>query len=108
MPLTVLTKVTPFEKLNGKAPTYDTLKPFGCTYFASTLNKKRSKFDPRADMLVFIGYAQSQKRYKLFNLKPKQVFMSRDVCFHEKLFPPSHNDTDYAQQFFCQQQIANF
>ena len=101
MPLKVLNKAKPFEKLNGKAPTYDMFEPFGCLCFASTLNKERSKFDPRADMCVFIGYAQSQKGYKLFNLKTKQVFVSRDVCFHKKFFPfHQNNNTDSTQQFF--------
>nr|XP_011468459.1 PREDICTED: vegetative cell wall protein gp1-like [Fragaria vesca subsp. vesca] len=44
---------------------------------------------------IFIGYPFGQKGYKLFDLSTKKVFTSRDVKFHETIFPyssiqPSH------------------
>ncbi|RVW71516.1 Retrovirus-related Pol polyprotein from transposon TNT 1-94 [Vitis vinifera] len=35
----------------------------------------------------FIGYPVGQKAYKLFDLSTKKVFTSRDVKFHEDIFP---------------------
>ena len=36
---------------------------------------------------VFIGYPQRIKAYKLYDIEHKRVFISRDVVFHEIIFP---------------------
>lgn len=41
----------------------------------------------RARAYVFLGYPPGMKGYKLFDLHSKEVFVSRDVIFHESLFP---------------------
>ena len=43
--------------------------------------------DYRAMPSIFIGYPVGQKAYKLFDLSTKKVFTSRDVKFHEDIFP---------------------
>ncbi|KAK4399873.1 Retrovirus-related Pol polyprotein from transposon RE1 [Sesamum angolense] len=40
--------------------------------------------------VCFIGYAQGQKGYKLYDLEHHSVFVSRDVTFHENYFPYKH------------------
>ena len=36
---------------------------------------------------VFMGYLTNMKAYKLYDLHTKQFFISRDVIFHEQVFP---------------------
>lgn len=92
MPLHALNKLIPYELMYGFRPNYDTLKTFGCLCFVSTLNKERSKIQPRAFACVFLGYAPTQKGYKVYNLQTKVVFVSRDVKFFEKFFPFRNKD----------------
>ena len=83
----ILNNKSPFEKLYGKIPSYEHLKVFSCLCFASTLIHDRTKFDPRFVPCVFLGYPFGVKGYKLRNQFTKRIFISRDVLFHETIFP---------------------
>ena len=87
LPSSILTNKTPFEKLYNKPPSFVHSKVFGCLCFASTLSHNKSKFDPRSIPYVFLGFPFGVKGYKLLNLATKKTFVSRDVTFHETVFP---------------------
>ena len=87
LPSPILNNKSPFEKLYGKIPSYEHLKVFGCLYFASTLIHHRTKFDPRSVPCVILGYSFGVKGYKFLNLFTKRIFISKDVIFHETIFP---------------------
>ncbi|XP_075103731.1 uncharacterized protein LOC142178299 [Nicotiana tabacum] len=83
----LLLKLSPYEKLHGTPPTYEHLKSFGCLCFATSSKVGRNKFQSRAISSLFLGYPYGKKGYKLLNLSNFSIFYSRDVVFHEHVFP---------------------
>lgn len=86
-PSKVLEYKTPYEILYNSKLNYQSLKCFGCLCFASTLSVHRAKFKPRDVSCVFLGYPYRKKGFKLLSLQTKKNFVSRDVIFHENIFP---------------------
>lgn len=87
LPIRLLKMQSPYERIYHRASTYDHIKSFGSLCYASTLQHGRDKFSTRAVACAFLGYPMGKKAYKLLNLEIKQVFFSRDVTFHENVFP---------------------
>nr|GEY56752.1 uncharacterized mitochondrial protein AtMg00810-like [Tanacetum cinerariifolium] len=97
IPSYVLQNKTPYEMLLKKFLEYSNLRVFRC--FAVAVNPSRiaDKFAPRGVLCVFLGYPAHQKGYKLYNLLTRSSFVSRDVVFHEHIFP---FDESSSQKFF--------
>lgn len=87
LPSTVLQFKTPHELIYHEAPDYNILKAFGCLAFASNHKPSTDKFAPRGIPCVFIGYPAHNKGYKLLDLTTMETFITRDVVFHEHVFP---------------------
>ncbi|XP_075473458.1 uncharacterized protein LOC142504488 [Primulina tabacum] len=85
-PTPLLANKTPYEVIFKKAPTFDHIKVLGCLCYATNLRPSH-KFDVRAVPYVFLGFPPHQKGYKLLNPSTNQFIVSRDVIFHEDIFP---------------------
>lgn len=68
LPTPILQYKSHFELLLHSSPSYDHLRTFGCLCFASTLQRSRTKFDPKACACVFLQYAFGIKCYKLLDI----------------------------------------
>ncbi|XP_075491077.1 uncharacterized protein LOC142529422 [Primulina tabacum] len=85
MPTSILANKSPYEFLFHKKPDYDHLRVFGSLCYAH--DKPRDKFSPRAHRCIFLGYPHGKRGYKVYNLEKQKLLVSRDVIFHEKIFP---------------------
>ncbi|GMJ13708.1 hypothetical protein HRI_005040000 [Hibiscus trionum] len=87
LPSMFLDNKSPYELLFYKVPDYSHLRNIGCLCFVSTLASKRDKFSPRALSGVLLGYVPGVKGYKVFVISTKKIVVSRDVIFHESIYP---------------------
>ena len=85
-PSILLDNKTPFELLCGHAPNFDVLRVFGCLCFAHNQRAKGNKFAPHGRRCIFVGYPNGKKGWKLFDLDTEEIFVSRNVVFHENEF----------------------
>ena len=53
----------------------------------STTKQGRDKFQPKALPCVFLRYPYGKKAYKVMDLEKHKIYTSRDVVFHETIFP---------------------
>lgn len=67
----------------GKSVSYSHLKVFGCKAFVHVSKEHRSKLDDRAIQYIFLGYADEEFGYRLWDSEKKKSVRSGDMVFHE-------------------------
>ncbi|CAH9146720.1 unnamed protein product [Cuscuta epithymum] len=78
---------TPYEILHGVSPDFSHIRVFGCLCYAHNIYSRGDKFSPRSRRGVFVGYPTGKKGWKIYDWATGEIFVSRDVIFHEDEFP---------------------
>ncbi|KAJ3691578.1 hypothetical protein LUZ61_020742 [Rhynchospora tenuis] len=83
-PTASLENMTPQEAWCGVKPAVSHLKVFGSVAYAHIPNQRRTKLDDKSKKLIFIGYDERSKAYKLIDPATNKIHISRDVQVNEE------------------------
>ena len=73
-----------FEVWYGRKPNISFLWTFGCVGHIRKMKPILTKLEDRSTPMVFSGYAEGTKAYRLYDQRGDKVLVSRDVVFDEK------------------------
>ena len=74
----------PFEAWYGRKPSVSFLQTFGCISHVRKMKLILTKLEDKSTPIVFLGYAEGTKAYRLYDPRGDKVLVSRDVVFDEK------------------------
>jgi hypothetical protein len=77
---------SPYELWTGKKPSVSHIRVFGCDAFMHVKDSDRTKMDNKSIESIMIGYSDYYRGYKLYSIKNRKVYYSRDVVFDEQSF----------------------
>lgn len=75
------------EAWTGRNPRISHLKVFGSLAYVWILDAKHSKLDSKSQKLMFIGYSDNHKAYRLIDVDIDHLMFSRNVVFDEEWGP---------------------
>lgn len=78
---------TPEEVWSKKRPDLKNLRTFGCRVLVHISDQKRTKWQPKAEEFIFVGYCEYSKGYRVVHPRTKTLKKARDVTFFENIFP---------------------
>ena len=82
-PSMALVDKTPYDAWDGKNPSLEHFKVFGCEAFLDVPKEKRRKLASKSEKCIFIRYKDGVKGYKLWNPVTRKIVYNRDVIFIE-------------------------
>jgi hypothetical protein len=86
---------TPYELWHGTKPDISTLRVFGSLAYAHIPDELRQKLDVKADVMMFVGYSDQSKAYRLYDPVNKTIVIRRDViCDEGKLGIPQNEQSE--------------
>lgn len=77
--------MTPEEKWSGKKCDLSLVKTFGCKAFMHIPEQKRTKWDARSTELIYTGFCDDAKAYRLVDPITGKMFKARNVVFFENM-----------------------
>uniref|UniRef100_A0AAV1T9V0 Polyprotein n=1 Tax=Peronospora matthiolae TaxID=2874970 RepID=A0AAV1T9V0_9STRA len=87
IPNTARPNKSPFEVMNGSKPDLSYFRVFGSTGYTRVADCKRTKWDNKANKCIFLGYSESSKAYRVWDVDREQLVVTRSVTLDER--PPS-------------------
>jgi hypothetical protein len=76
-------KKTSYELLTGNKPKVSYFRVFGCKCFILNKRPRTSKFAPKVDEGILLGYGSNEHAYRVFNKTLGRVEVTIDVTFDE-------------------------
>jgi transposase InsO family protein len=74
---------TPYEAWRGRKPNVSYLRTFGCVVHVKNVGPGITKLSDRSTPMVFIGYEEGSKAYRVYDPAAKKLRITRDVVFEE-------------------------
>lgn len=65
-PASALDGAIPFERLMGREPDYDRLRPFGCPAYVHVPRDLRKRWDAKARQGIYVGFSLHSKAYLIY------------------------------------------
>lgn len=94
-PTTALDGDIPEEIWTGKNLNYSHLKIFGCEEFVHIPKENRTKLDDKSMKCIFLGYADEDFGYRLWDPVKHKIIRSMDVIFNgSEMFKRTVGDLD--------------
>jgi hypothetical protein len=100
IPSPLLNNKSPYSLCHNKDPDLTELKVFGCLCYASTIQNHRTKLDTRSRKSVYLGIKQGVKGAVLYDLNSRNIFVSRNVTFHEQILPYQSSDSKFHWKYY--------
>ena len=83
-PTKALTGKMPFEAWYGRKPSVSFLRTFGCIGHVRKTKPNLTKLEDRSTPMVFLGYTEGTKAYRLYDPRGDKVLILHDVVFDKK------------------------
>ncbi|GJU50338.1 retrovirus-related pol polyprotein from transposon TNT 1-94 [Tanacetum coccineum] len=74
---------TPYELVHDKKPDLTFLRVFGALCYPTNDSEDLGKFQAKADIGIFVGYAPSRKGYRIYNKRTRRLMETIYVTFDE-------------------------
>ncbi|GJZ19262.1 putative ribonuclease H-like domain-containing protein [Tanacetum coccineum] len=74
---------TPYELVHDKKPDLTFLRVFGALCYPTNDSEDLGKFQAKADIGIFVGYAPSRKGYRIYNKRTRRLMEIIHVTFDE-------------------------
>ncbi|GJV88707.1 retrovirus-related pol polyprotein from transposon TNT 1-94 [Tanacetum coccineum] len=74
---------TPYELVHDKKPDLTFLRVFGALCYPTNDSEDLGKFQAKADIGIFVGYAPGRKGYRIYNKRTRRLMETIHVTFDE-------------------------
>ncbi|GKD21160.1 retrovirus-related pol polyprotein from transposon TNT 1-94 [Tanacetum coccineum] len=74
---------TPYELVHDKKPDLTFFRVFGALCYPTNDSEDLGKFQAKADIGIFVGYAPSRKGYRIYNKRTRRLIETIHVTFDE-------------------------